>query len=568
MSSFTLEIRYADRPPETLTFTTDRVTIGREAGDIALHDAQVSGRHAELTFDGAAVSFADLGSTNGSFDVRGQRLYMPKALALGESVRMGSCTVTLQAVGGQADPLGRGRTVFAGDQAPAMAPPPAAPPPPAMAPVATPVPTYVPTGAPAMPPPPVQAPPGGYPPPPSYAPPAHQVQQGVQQAAYAVEQGFQQGAQAVSAEFDTSVSEGAIKAALMRGLDLVKKNPVQALAIYGVFALAPALLSWIPVVGPILGGLVGAVAGLASPLAIGALVYYMLKLQLGSPVGAMDAFRTVLKSAVPVWLSFFVAGLIAGVASIFLIVPGIALGCFIGQVFFVDKQRFFAINMRTLEYFKADVVRIILLCLLLAVPVILGGVLTFVLGKVLGFIPVVGTYLAALIGGLVGAAANVLAATFGVATMTVVYFEVRAKLAGHDVSDEARAALAEFEAGLKGEVGSDVQLAPGQAAPDWAAQQPYAQQQAYAQQQGYPQQQQGYPPPQQQGYPPQQRGYPPQQQGYPPPPQQGYPPPQQGWQQGAPPQAGGWQQQGDGGAPGGWQGPGQGGPGQGGWPQQ
>ena len=32
----------------------------------------------------------------------------------------------------------------------------------------------------------------------------------------------------------------------------LKTTPVQALAIYGVLALAPALVSWIPVVGPIL----------------------------------------------------------------------------------------------------------------------------------------------------------------------------------------------------------------------------------------------------------------------------------------------------------------------------
>ncbi|MCA9638328.1 MAG: hypothetical protein KC420_20000 [Myxococcales bacterium] len=44
MASFTLHIQYVDRPPETRTFADrDKVTLGRDIGDIALRDSQVSG---------------------------------------------------------------------------------------------------------------------------------------------------------------------------------------------------------------------------------------------------------------------------------------------------------------------------------------------------------------------------------------------------------------------------------------------------------------------------------------------------------------------------------------------
>ena len=61
MASYTLHIQYVDRPAETRTITQHKLTIGRDAGDIVLHDSQVSGRHAEIDWDGTTLKFVDLG---------------------------------------------------------------------------------------------------------------------------------------------------------------------------------------------------------------------------------------------------------------------------------------------------------------------------------------------------------------------------------------------------------------------------------------------------------------------------------------------------------------------------
>jgi hypothetical protein len=392
-----------------------------------------------------------------------------------------------------------------------------------------------------------------------------QIEQGVSNVAGGVEQGIQQGMNNVANEFNMgseNVSEGALKATIMRGVELVKQNPMQALMCYGPIALIPALvgllLGWVPVVGPILQGVSGLV-GLLGPLAMGALGYYMLKAHLGEPVSGMDAWKAMFKNGVAVWLSFFVASIIAGIGFAFIVIPGIALGCCIGQVFFVEKGRFVALNMRSLEYFKADVGRFIVLFLLAVfAPVVAAGILGFVLALVFGFIPVVGAHLGPGLAGLIAAVGQVVAITVYVATMTGVYFEIRKKLEGRDFEDDARAALAEFDAGLKGEQGMDL----GAAGQQMAAQgQQYGQQGYDAAQQAGQYAQQGYDQAQQQGYDQaqqqQQQGY--DQQQYQQQQQQGYDQQQQQQQQQPqhPPQQGGYPPQG-----------GQGGQGGGGYPQQ
>jgi pSer/pThr/pTyr-binding forkhead associated (FHA) protein len=90
--SFTVEIQHADRPAETLEFEQPVVGVGRDQGEVTVADPQLSGRHAELRFDGEAVQFLDLTSTNGSFDQDGQRLEVPTSLQLGQRVRLGENT--------------------------------------------------------------------------------------------------------------------------------------------------------------------------------------------------------------------------------------------------------------------------------------------------------------------------------------------------------------------------------------------------------------------------------------------------------------------------------------------
>jgi FHA domain len=89
---FTVEIQHADRPAETLEFEQPVVGLGRDQGDVTVADPALSGRHAELRFDGEAVQFLDLTSTNGSFDQDGQRLELPTSLVPGQRVRLGENT--------------------------------------------------------------------------------------------------------------------------------------------------------------------------------------------------------------------------------------------------------------------------------------------------------------------------------------------------------------------------------------------------------------------------------------------------------------------------------------------
>jgi hypothetical protein len=89
---FTVEIQHADRPPEIVEFEQPVVGLGRDQGDLTVADPQLSGRHAELRFDGEAVQFLDLTSTNGSFDQDGQRLEEPMSLLPGQRVRLGENT--------------------------------------------------------------------------------------------------------------------------------------------------------------------------------------------------------------------------------------------------------------------------------------------------------------------------------------------------------------------------------------------------------------------------------------------------------------------------------------------
>ncbi len=117
---FMIEIRYADRPAEIRGFEQPIVTIGREQGDLALRDPLVSGRHAELRFDGQSVIFRDLNSTNGSFDHGNQRLHAPKPMLPEQGIRMGNTWIVLKPMAGAA---ASGGTVMM-TAMPPMAPPP------------------------------------------------------------------------------------------------------------------------------------------------------------------------------------------------------------------------------------------------------------------------------------------------------------------------------------------------------------------------------------------------------------------------------------------------------------
>jgi hypothetical protein len=88
-SQFQLIMRSGPTPGAAFNLEGDQLTIGRDAtNDVTINDAEVSRRHARLTFQGGKYVLEDLGSTNGTF-VNGQRLAGPRVLKAGEVVSFG-----------------------------------------------------------------------------------------------------------------------------------------------------------------------------------------------------------------------------------------------------------------------------------------------------------------------------------------------------------------------------------------------------------------------------------------------------------------------------------------------
>lgn len=72
------------------------LTIGRKAGDLALNDSKVSGRHAKISLaPSGVVEIEDLGSTNGTF-VNGQRIQKKVVLHFGDKIKIGKTIIKLE----------------------------------------------------------------------------------------------------------------------------------------------------------------------------------------------------------------------------------------------------------------------------------------------------------------------------------------------------------------------------------------------------------------------------------------------------------------------------------------
>jgi hypothetical protein len=88
-SQYQLIMRSGPTPGAAYVLEGDQITIGRDSSNsIAINDAEISRRHARLTFQGGKYILEDLGSTNGTF-VNGQRLAGPRVLKPGEVVSFG-----------------------------------------------------------------------------------------------------------------------------------------------------------------------------------------------------------------------------------------------------------------------------------------------------------------------------------------------------------------------------------------------------------------------------------------------------------------------------------------------
>jgi pSer/pThr/pTyr-binding forkhead associated (FHA) protein len=88
-SQYQLIMRSGPTPGAAYTLEGDQITIGRDSSNgITINDAEISRRHARLTFQGGKYILEDLGSTNGTF-VNGQRLAGPRVLKPGEVISFG-----------------------------------------------------------------------------------------------------------------------------------------------------------------------------------------------------------------------------------------------------------------------------------------------------------------------------------------------------------------------------------------------------------------------------------------------------------------------------------------------
>jgi hypothetical protein len=77
----------------TLQSGTTVIGRGRQA-DLVLRDNEVSRRHACLSYDGANVTLADLGSTNGTF-LNDTPIDAEVPVAPGDTIRIGATTLTV-----------------------------------------------------------------------------------------------------------------------------------------------------------------------------------------------------------------------------------------------------------------------------------------------------------------------------------------------------------------------------------------------------------------------------------------------------------------------------------------
>lgn len=123
---FQLTMRSGPNPGTVYALDSDQIGIGRDStNEIPVNDAEVSRRHARLTFQGGKYVLEDMGSTNGTF-VNGQRLSGPRVLKSGEVISLGEQIVFVyEAV--DSDP---GATMVSPRQVPAARPVTTPPPPP------------------------------------------------------------------------------------------------------------------------------------------------------------------------------------------------------------------------------------------------------------------------------------------------------------------------------------------------------------------------------------------------------------------------------------------------------
>ncbi len=94
-AQFQFVMRSGPTPGATFSLEGDQLLVGRDSSSaVAINDAEISRKHARLTFQGGKYVLEDLGSTNGTF-VNGQRVASPVVLKSGDVVSFGEQIVLM-----------------------------------------------------------------------------------------------------------------------------------------------------------------------------------------------------------------------------------------------------------------------------------------------------------------------------------------------------------------------------------------------------------------------------------------------------------------------------------------
>ncbi len=226
-------------------------------------------------------------------------------------------------------------------------------------------------------------------------------------------------------------------------IEAYKPHLVEATKVIGMFAIPLGLIAAV-------GNLLGSVAALVSTIlvflgsigyalvmlliGVGAQAEYAMRLASGVPMTAPQAWKVQAKRMFPWLFGLFVPALLAGIASIFCLVPGILIGFYLLPVYMVEKDKKMAdINKRVFEIVKAEP---ILLLTIIGVGVV-AGLVNFLVTLVLNFLPFVGAALASLWSPVFSA---VLSPFLSFLTFRA-YFEIRQRHENVDAAAIARSQL-------------------------------------------------------------------------------------------------------------------------------
>jgi hypothetical protein len=157
----------------------------------------------------------------------------------------------------------------------------------------------------------------------------------------------------------------------------------------------------------------------------------------GRPIGPRRIWEDLRLRAGFVWINMALAGLSAAAGGLLLVVPGIALGCFVAPVFFVEKKQLFDLNTRNLQLFRYDPARVLAVAGATLLAWVAAALFLALLGRLLLWIPVLGGVLSGVLLGVALAAGGALTSI----TFVHLYLDLRRDHEGGDPTQEAVAAL-------------------------------------------------------------------------------------------------------------------------------